>query len=123
IQTGLHQPFMFLLSDHGPSSDPAIRQIEANIQSVYERLPVNQRLRIAIRGANHFTFSDDGALLKSRLLRGVLRLFGKLGIDGRRQLAVTTYCIHSFFDAYLKRPSVSRLNLSSPLYPEIQALE
>ena len=80
-------------------------------------------MRIAIRGANHFTFSDDGALLKSHVMRGVLRVLGKLGIDGRRQLAVTAYCVHSFFDAYLKGASVSRLNLPSPLYPEIEVLE
>ena len=61
---------------------------------------------LTIRGANHFTFSDDGALLKSYLLRGALRVFGKLGIDGRRQLAVTAYCVHSFFDTYLKRDTV-----------------
>ena len=123
IQAGLDQPFMFLLSDHGDSSDPESRQIQADIQSIYDRLPADARLRIAIRGANHFTFSDDGALLKSHVVRGVLRLFGKLDIDGRRQLAVTAYCVHSFFDAYLKGAGVSRPEISSPLYPEIQVLE
>jgi len=124
IQAGIHKPFMFLLSDHGDfSSDAQTRQIQADIQSIYDRLPADGRLRIAIRGANHFTFSDDGALLKSRTVRGALRLLGKLGIDGRRQLAVTAYCVHSFFDAYLKEASVSRLKIFSPLYPEIQVLE
>jgi dienelactone hydrolase len=123
IQAGIHQPFMFLLSDHGDSSDPESRQILANIQSIYDRLPREGRLRIAIRGANHFLFSDDGALLKSPMVRRMLRMSGLLGIDGRRQLAVTAYCVHSFFDAYLKGTSVSRLTISSPLYPEIQVLE
>jgi len=124
IQAGIHKPFMFLLSGQGDfSSDAEIRQIVADIQSVYDRLPPDERLRIVIRGANHFTFSDDGALLKSHLMRGALRLFGKLGIDGRRQLAVTAYCIHSFFDAYLKGAGVSRLKITSPLYPEVQVLE
>jgi len=91
--------------------------------SIYDRLPADGRVRIAIRGANHFTFSDDGALLKSHVMRGVLRVLGKLGIDGRRQLAVTAYCVHSFFDAHLKGESVSRLKISSPLYPEIQLLD
>jgi hypothetical protein len=49
-------------------------------------------------------------------------MLGVIGIDGGRQLAVTEYCLRSFFDAYLKGTSVSRLNISSPLYPEIQAL-
>jgi len=123
IQAGLHQPFMFLLGDHGRETGPQSRQIMANIQSIYDRLPPDGRLCIAIRGANHFLFSDDGALLKSHIVMRTLRAFGVVGIDGRRQLAVTTYCLHTFFDAYLKATRVSRLNLSSPLYPEIQVLE
>ena len=124
IQAGIHKPFLFVLSGHGDfSSGAETRQIMAGIQSVYDRLPPEGRLRIAIRGANHFTFSDDGALLKSSLLRGMLRLFGKLGIDGRRQLAVTAYCVHSFFDAHLKGENASRLPISSSLYPEIQVLQ
>jgi dienelactone hydrolase len=125
IQAGIHKPFMFLLSAQGDfsSSDAEIRQIWADIQSVYDRLPADGRLRISIRGANHFFFSDDGALLKSHIVLRTLRMSGIVGIDGRRQLAVTAYCVHSFFDAYLKGTSVSRLNISSPLYPEIQVLE
>jgi predicted dienelactone hydrolase len=67
IQTGIHRPFMFLLSDHSRESDPQTQQIKADIQSIYERIPVNERLYAWIRGANHFTFSDDGAVLKSHL--------------------------------------------------------
>ena len=123
IQTGIDRPFMFLLSDHGRESDPESRQILAYIQSIYDRLPPGGRLRIVIRGANHFLFSDDGALLKSAIVLRMLRALGVVGIAGRRQLAVTVYCVHSFFDAYLKGTSVSRLEISSPLYPEIQVLE
>ncbi len=124
IQAGIDEPFMFLLSGQGDfSSDADVRQIMANIQSIYDRLPADGRLRIVIRGANHFTFSDDGALLKSHVLRGVFRGLGKLGIDGRRQLAITSYCVRSFFDAYLKGAGVSQLKISSPLYPEIQVLK
>jgi predicted dienelactone hydrolase len=124
IQAGIHKPFMFLLSGHGDfSSDAETRQIQADIQSVYDRLPTDGRLRISIRGANHFTFTDDGALLKSHVMRGVLRALGKLGIDGHRQLAVTAYCVHSFFDSYLKGAGASQLKISSPLYPEIHILE
>jgi dienelactone hydrolase len=124
IQTGIDEPFMFLLSGQGDfSSDAEVRRILADIQSIYDRVPADGRLRIVIRGANHFTFSDDGALLKSHVVRGVFRGLGKLGIDGRRQLAVTSYCLRNFFDTYLKGRSVSRLKISSPLYPEIQVLE
>jgi hypothetical protein len=124
IQAGIHQPFMFLLSDHDDfSSDAETRQIKADVQSVYDRLPLHGRLLISIRGANHFTFSDDGALLKSYVFRGLLRLISKLHIDGHRQLVVTAYCIHSFFDAYLKGAGVSQLEIPSALYPEIQVLK
>jgi len=123
IQAGLRQPFMFLMSDHSRESDPESRQIMANIQSIYDHLPPNGRLRIVIGGANHFLFSDDGALLKSHIVMRMLRALGVVGLDGRRQLAVTVYCLHGFFDAYLKGTSVSPLKISSPLYPEVQILE
>jgi len=96
IQAGLHQQFMFVLSDHSRESDAETRQIKANIQSIYDHLPPDGRLQIAIRGANHFLFSDDGALLKSHIVMRMLRGLGVVGIDGRRQLAVTAYCVHSF---------------------------
>jgi len=123
VQEGLAQPFLFLLSDHGDASDSASVQIQRDIQSIYVRIPPDRRLRVAIRGAFHFMFSDDGALLKSGIVRGVLRALGKLRIDARRQLAVTTYCVSTFFDHFLKGPGSPPLNLVSPLYPEIQGLE
>jgi pimeloyl-ACP methyl ester carboxylesterase len=123
VQEGLHQPFLFVLSDQIHSSDQESRRVLANIQSIYDRLPPDGRLRILIRGANHFLFSDDGALLKSHIVLRALRMLGILGIDGHRQLAVTAYCIHTFFDAYLTGPDASRLKISSPLYPEIQTLQ
>jgi hypothetical protein len=46
-----------------------------------------------------------------------------VGIDGRRQLAVTAYCVRSFFDACLKDPGASRVNLESPLYPELEVIK
>ncbi len=123
VREGLHQPFMFVLSDEIYSSDPEARRVLADVQSIYDRLPPDGRLRIAIRGANHFLFSDDGALLKSHIVLRTLRLLGIVGIGGRRQLGVTAYCLHSFFDLYLKGQGVSPLKLSSPGYPEIQVLE
>lgn len=122
VQTGLQQPFMFLLSDHSRESDPESNRVKAEIQSIYERLPRDGRMRVEIRGANHYLFSDDGALLKSRLLRTALRLFGKLDIDGRRQLAITVYCVHSFFDAHLKS-TARRSDLSFARYPEVRVLD
>ncbi|MEO8452687.1 MAG: family membership [Gemmatimonadota bacterium] len=122
IQAGLGQPFMFLLSDHGDEHDSSSAEILADIQSIYDRIPPDRRVRVVIRGAFHYTFSDDGAVLKSRVVRGVLRLAGKLGMDGRRQLEITAYCLRTFFDAYLKGVGESGPSISS-LYPEIEALK
>ena len=123
IQAGIDRPFMFLLSDHSHESDPEGSHIAANIRLIYDRLPPDGRAFIEIRGANHFLFSDDGALLKSHILMRTLRILGIVGIDGPRQLAVTAYCLRSFFDAYLKGTGVSQFKILSPLFPEIEALE
>jgi len=119
VQEGLKQPFMIVLSDHSRElSDPASRQIHADIQSIYDRLP-NGRVLITIRGANHFSFSDQ-MLLKSHYVIRLLRLFGVGALDGRRGLAITAECVHTFFDVYLKDAPAALLNKPSQLYPEVQ---
>ncbi|HEV2722018.1 MAG TPA: family membership [Thermoanaerobaculia bacterium] len=97
VKNGIHKPFMFLLSDHRGESGPEHDRVLADIKSVYDRLPPDGRGYVVLPGANHFGFSDDGALLKSRVLRALFR------IDGRRQLAATAANVHTFFDATLKR--------------------
>lgn len=123
IGEGVTEPFMFLLSDHRGESDAgepeAIRQAGANIHSIYDRLPGDRRLMITIRGANHFMFSDDGALLKSPLVMRVMHRLGIVRLDGRRQVAVTAHYIGSFFDVYLKGAPASELK-SRPEYPEVE---
>jgi predicted dienelactone hydrolase len=121
IQDGMSKPFMFLISMTGTGvpSDPETGRIAAGIGSLYSRLRPSTRWGIFVRGANHFLYSDDGAVAASRLVLGALRRLGMLKIDGRRQLAVTTYCVHTFFDAYLKEAGASPPNIASPLYPEL----
>jgi dienelactone hydrolase len=118
IREGLTQPFMFVLSDHGDLSAPDNRLIFANIRSIYDRLP-NGRLLITIRGANHFSFSDQ-MLLKSHYVIRMLRMFGFGSLEGRRGLAITAECVHTFFDVYLKDAPAALLNKPSQLYPEFQ---
>ena len=91
------EPFGVL--DCTPTTDGGAAVILASVEWARE----HAERYVVIRGANHFTFSDDGAVLKSRFVRGLMRLFGMLRIDGRQQLAVTADSIHNFFDAYLKR--------------------
>ena len=117
VQEGLNQPFMFILSDHSREpADPASQQIHANFQSIYDRLP-NGRLFITIRGANHFSFSDQ-MLLKSRFVIGMLRRLGFGSLEGRRGLSITTEYVYTFFDVYLKGEPGSKL--TSLQFPEVQ---
>ena len=121
ITEGVTQPFMFLVSDHSHESDAETRQVEANIRSIYERLPGDRGFMLKIRGANHYGFSDDGALLKSPLVMRVMRTLGMVRLDGRRQVAVTAHYITTFFDVCLQGAPSSRLH-SPGEYPEMEFL-
>jgi len=114
---GIDRPIMFLLSDHAREQDPESARIIGTIRSIYESAPPRARAIVVIRGSHHFTFTDDGAILKSHLLRGILRLFGRLHIDGRRQLEITAYCLRTFFDGNIKGAKISPKD-----YPEMEIL-
>ena len=101
LRDGVPRPTLFILGDHGDASDPETRRVTADIRSIYDRLPPGARGLVTIPGANHFLFSDDGALLKSQLLQRALRAAGVLGLGGRRQLALTADCVRRFLDAQL----------------------
>jgi predicted dienelactone hydrolase len=102
ITTGIPVPFMFLLADHSADVDVVSQRIMGELQAIYDRQPRDSRLRAYIRGSHHFTFSDDGALLKSALFRGLLRAGAGLRLNGRRQVELTAYAVRVFFDAHLK---------------------
>jgi predicted dienelactone hydrolase len=119
IAKGVTQPFMFLMGDHQNEPDTETRPVKANIDSIYDRLPGDRRMMIMIRGASHYMFSDDGAMLKSPLVMRVMRVLGMVRLDGRRQVAVTAHYISTFFDVYLKGAPASELK-SQPEYPEVE---
>ena len=119
VPEGLNKPGMFLLSDHSrETSDPADRQIRAEIQSIYERLP-DGRLYVVIRTANHFSFSDQ-ILLNSP---AAMRLFGLVagvgGLDGRSGLAITGSYVHTFFEVYPKGAPAAALTNLAKEYEEV----
>ena len=120
VHDTIRRPFMFLLSDHSRANDSESQRVLTEIRSLYDRDPVNHRHVVFIRGANHFAFSDDGALLKSGFVRLLLRLAGLLRIDGWRQLEVTSYCLHTFFETYLQSPSPGKACPTDSPYPELQ---
>jgi hypothetical protein len=110
IRDGVEKPLMFLLSDHrSESASPESRQIEANIRSIQSHAPAGAGWQVTIRGATHFMFSDDGAMLKSPVVRRLMRLFGILRIEGRRQVAVKEQSVGAFFDVYLNGAPKSKL--------------
>lgn len=120
VQEGLKQPFMFILSDHShEQSDPASRDIGADIHSIYDGLP-NGRLLITIRGAHHFSFSDQGLLKSQFLMRVITSVAGVGKLDAHRGLAITATYLHTFFDVYLKGAPSTLLTSVSSQYPEVQ---
>jgi predicted dienelactone hydrolase len=121
VREGVKQPFMILLSDHRrEAADPDSRRIAADLQSIYARLP-NGRAFVTIRGANHFSFSDQ-ILLKSQYVIALLRMLGFGNVAPRRGLAITADYVHTFFDVYLKHAEpASALQQLSRKYPEVRA--
>ena len=119
VKEGLTQPFLFLLSDHGDLSAPEARAVIGDIRSIYDRRP-NGSLLLSIRGANHFSFSDQ-MLVKNRIFIGLFQLF-QGGLDGRRGLAITNEYVHTFFDVYLKGAPAGLLDNLRKSYPEVQRI-
>ena len=117
VETGLTQPFMFILEGHG-SAEGETGKILAQIDSMYSHLPANSRLKVSIAGSNHFSFTDQ-ILLKSQVLLGLMRQTHVLGgLDGRRGLAITSDYLCTFFDVYLKGSPPAALEALRKKYPE-----
>jgi len=53
------------------------------------------------------------------VFRGLLRLLGRLHLDGRRQVDITAYALRTFLDAHLKGKTGWRSAFTSPAYPEL----
>ena len=103
IHERLSQPVLFLLSEHRHDPKEEVRQVKSDIASIYDQSPPDRRLEVVMRGANHYGFKDDGALLKSPPLRWVLRKANVIGMDGPRQLELTRDCVRSFLDIALQQ--------------------
>ena len=120
VKEGPTQPFLFLLSDHGDLSAPEPHKVITDLESLYDRLP-NGRLLLFIRGANHFSFSDQ-ILLKSQYFVGALQHLQRRALDGPRGLRITTDYVHTFFDVYLRGSPASLLDNLRQAYPEVQTV-
>jgi len=120
IQQGLQQPFFFIMSDHSKEPGAEARSVKSDIESIYNKTPEGERWQVTIIGANHFSFSDQ-MLTKSAIFVSILQELGMFGrLEKRRGLVVTSACVHTFFDVYLKGgPSYELSNLPA-LYPEVK---
>ena len=118
VQEGVAKPVLFLMSDHSSDSKDEETSIsQRNFGSIFARLPSDLWSEITIQGANHYMFSDD-AVLRSPVMMRVLRTLGIVGIDGRRQIAVATHFIDTFFDVHLHGSSEAGLKALAE-YPEV----
>lgn len=108
IREGISQPFLFLGSDHSGEAASETQAVEADIQSIFQRLPRDRRLMVQLRGAGHFGFSDP---VKSPPVLGVINSLRR-GMDSRRQIATSEHFIHAFFDVYLNRAPETALECS-----------
>lgn len=117
VAEGVTQPFMFLMSDHSDEAAAETGPIEADLRSIFDRLPRDRRLQVTIRRATHFGFQDG---VRSPILMSVLQMRGKR-LDGKRQLAIASHYINAFFDVYLCGEPASRLELQHE-YPEVESL-
>jgi len=120
VQQGLHQPFLFIMSDHSREAGAEPRKVKHDIESIYNSIPEGERWQITIIGANHFSFSDQ-MLTKSPMFVSILQRLGMFGrLEKRRGLAVASACVHTFFDVYLKGAPSNELGRLPALYPEVK---
>ena len=121
VQEGASQPFLFLLSDHTSElSTTEGREVLADIHLVYDHLKSSRHV-VMIRGANHFTFTDQMVTKSSYFIRAFLLV--KRGPSGVRGLGITRAYVHTFFDVYLKGAPVEELGRIRQAFPEVQKFE
>ena len=113
VTDGVKQPFLFLLSDHSRESKSETEAVEADLRSIYGRLPTESRLWLVLRGGGHYGFSDLGPALLQ-----VAHWLHIVPLDRQRQIFLTRDCLHTFFDVYLKGAPASALH-DLQKYPEI----
>ena len=114
LTDGVKQPFLFLLSDHSRESKSETEAVEADLRSIYGRLPTESRLWLVLRGGGHYGFSDLGPVPLQ-----VAHWLHIVPLDRQRQIFITRDCLHTFFDVYLKGAPASALH-DLQKYPEIE---
>jgi len=117
VREGAAQPFLLLLSDHSKEAASVEgREVIGDIHAVYDHLRSSRHVAM-IRGANHFTFSDQMVVKNSLFIRAFLLATG--GPGALRGLAIARAYVHTFFDVYLKGAPVAELANLRQSYVEV----
>ena len=114
INDGVKQPFLFLLSDHSREPKSETAPVLADLRSIYDRLPPDERLWIVLRGSGHYGFTD-----LTILPLHLAHLLHIVPMSDKRQIEITRDCLRTFFDVYLKSAPASELK-SLNIYPEAE---
>ena len=119
IPEGAGQPFLLLFSDHSGEDSAEGREVTADINSVYDHLKSSKYI-VTIRGANHFTFSDQIIVKSSYFVRPFLLINGgRSAPSAERGLTITRAYIRTFFDVYLKNAPAGALESLRESFPEV----
>lgn len=112
----LSKPFMFFMAGSDEQGNAARKQIQSNIDTVFQQLPPS-RVWINLNGARHYNFSDQ-AVIRERFFA---RRNDDLGPIGElRGLEITAVSLRTFFDINLKGASGSKMADLIKKYPELE---
>ncbi|MHB8598055.1 MAG: hypothetical protein ACYDER_14720 [Ktedonobacteraceae bacterium] len=115
VQTGMDKPFMVIRSDPGSCSSSVCRSFQQEVQAILRTVPYGASYNLAVKGMEHFNFSDYAVYFSPA------RVLGLLGsIDGVRGLQITHTYVRAFFDTYLNNTPSPLLQDPTSAYPEVQ---
>jgi dienelactone hydrolase len=108
---GVRGPFLLMTAPRGVG--PSERAYRAHLR--------HSQLRLTLRGADHYTFSDFAVTLPAlaRLAPGLRKQLAVGSIDGRRALTIERRYLGAFFRAQLKGTREPLLTRPSRAYPEV----
>ena len=108
---GVRGPFLLITAPRGVG--PSEQAYRASLR--------RSQLRLTLRGADHYTFSDFALIVPALegLAPGLRKELAVGSIDGRRALAIERRYLGAFFRAHLKATREPLLTRASGAYPEV----
>jgi dienelactone hydrolase len=108
---GVRGPYLLITAPRGVG--PSEQAYRAHLH--------HSQLRLTLRGAEHYAFSDFALTLPTleRLAPGLRKELAVGSIDGRRALAIERRYLGAFFRAHLNETREPLLTRTSAAYPEV----